>query len=152
MMPSKINEILPPSYLLASIVALVLLHFVMPVSEVAPYPWNLLGLVPLSFGAFLNISADAALKQHQTTVKPFEKSNALVTTGVFSISRHPMYLGMVCIIFGVSVLLGSLTPLFVVPTFAVVLERKFVKTEEAMLEEQFGIEWRNYKARVHKWL
>ncbi len=45
-----------------------------------------------------------------TTVKPFEESQALVTGGVFRISRNPMYLGMTLILLGVTLILGSVTP------------------------------------------
>jgi len=147
----KAKKTLPPAFLLASIVALVLLHFGLPVTTIAPYPWNFVGFVPLAFGVFLNLNADAALKDHETTVKPFERSNALVTTRAFALSRHPMYLGMVCIVLGIAVLLGSFTPVLVVPAFALLLERRFVVPEEAMLAEQFGPEWDEYKKKVGKW-
>jgi len=143
---------LPPTWLLASIVALALLHFVVPVFRIAPYPWNLVGFLPLAFGVYLNLSADAALKTCRTTVKPFEDSRTLVTTGVYRISRHPMYLGMVCIVFGIAVFSGSFTPLLVAPALALLLEQKFVRPEEAMLEKQFGSEWSDYRRRVRKWI
>jgi protein-S-isoprenylcysteine O-methyltransferase Ste14 len=66
--------------------------------------------------------ADAVFKREQTTVKPFEKSTALVVTGVFQISRHPMYLGMVLILLGIAILMGTLTPLIVVVIFGILMD------------------------------
>lgn len=145
------KRILPPVYLLGSLITMFLLHFLLPAGEIAPYPWNLLGILPLLLGIALNLIADAAFKREQTTVKPFERSAALVVTGVFRISRHPMYLGMVLILLGVAILLGTVAPLFVVVIFGVLMELVFVRTEERMLEEQFGATWLDYKKKVRKW-
>ena len=131
---------------------MVLLHFLIPVSKIAPYPWNLLGILLLVIGVSLNLMADAAFKREQTTVKPFEKSAALVVTGVFQISRHPMYLGMVLILLGIAILMGTLTPLIVVVIFGILMELVFVRAEESMLEEQFGATWLAHKKKVRKWV
>ena len=148
----KTKRILPPTYLLLSIATMVLLHFLLPVSKITPYPWNLLGVLLLIIGGSLNLIADAAFKREQTTVKPFEKSTALVVSGVFTISRHPMYLGMVIILLGIAILMGTLTPLIVVIIYGILMEFIFIKTEERMLEEQFGETWVAYKKKVRKWV
>lgn len=148
----KTKRVLPPAYLLLSISTMVLLHFLMPVSETAPYPWNLLGILPMFMGIYLNLMADAAFKREQTTVKPFEKSTTLVVTGVFRMSRHPMYLGMVLILLGIAMLMGTLTPLVVVVIFGLLMEGVFIRAEEKMLEEQFGATWLDYKKKVRRWI
>ena len=121
----RTKRILPPTYLLLSISTMVLLHFLIPVSKVASYPWNLLGILLLIIGGALNLIADAAFKREKTTVKPFEKSTALVVSGVFTISRHPMYLGMVIILLGIAILMGTLTPFIVVVIFGILMELVF---------------------------
>jgi protein-S-isoprenylcysteine O-methyltransferase Ste14 len=143
---------LPPTYLFISITSMVLLHFLIPVTDIASFPWSLLGLVPLLAGIVLNLLADSAFKKAQTTVKPFEKSSALIVDGVFRISRHPMYLGMGLILFGIAILMGTLTPLFVVLVFCILMEKIFIQTEETMLAEQFGEEWITYRNNVRKWI
>jgi len=148
----KANRVLPPVYFLISIVAMALLNFFGPVIEFVRYPWNLLGLVPLGIGIALNLIADAAFKKEQTTVKPFEISTALITTGVFGISRNPMYLGMALILIGIAILMGSLSPLIVIVFFTALMELVFVRTEEKMLEEHFGLAWTEYQSKVRKWI
>ncbi len=129
-----------------------LLNFFGPVYGFALYPWNLLGLVPLGIGIALNLIADAAFKKAQTTVKPFEISTALITTSVFGISRNPMYLGMVLILIGIAILMGSLSPLIVIVFFTALIELVFVRTEEKMLEQHFGLTWTEYQSKVRKWI
>lgn len=148
----KRKPVLPPTYLWAAMIVMVALHFVFPVERIIPFPWDLFGALPLALGAALNIIADKAFRDAKTTVKPFQESAALVTDGVYRISRHPMYLGFVLILLGLAVLLGSLTPFFVVPIFAVVMDRVFIEVEERMLAEQFGRVWLDYKAKVRRWM
>jgi protein-S-isoprenylcysteine O-methyltransferase Ste14 len=148
----KRKPVLTPTYLYVALLAMVALNFLFPVRRIIPFPWDLLGLIPLALGAVLNLSADNAFRRAKTTVKPFEESAALVTDGVYRISRHPMYLGFVLILLGVAILLGSLTPFLIVPIFAIVIDRRFIVVEERMLAEKFGQAWLDYKARVRRWV
>jgi protein-S-isoprenylcysteine O-methyltransferase Ste14 len=100
----------------------------------------------------MNLLADQAFKKHSTTVKPFEESTELVTSGVFSITRNPMYLGMTLILLGIATMLGSATAFLVVPLLAVLLDRIFISPEEEMLDETFGQQFRQYRGRVRRWL
>lgn len=146
------KPVLPPTYLWAAMIVMVALHFAFPVKRIIPFPWDLLGALPLALGAALNIIADKAFRDAQTTVKPFQESAVLVTDGVYRISRHPMYLGFVLILLGLAVLLRSLTPSFVIPIFAVLMDRAFIVVEERMLAEKFGQAWLKYKAKVRRWV
>jgi len=51
---------------------------------------------------------------------------------------------------GLAILLGSMTPLWVVPIFAVVMDRVFIVVEERMLAEKFGQAWLDCKAEVRR--
>ena len=59
---------------------------------------------------------------------------------------------MVLILFGVAVLLGSLTPFFVLPAFSLLMRNRYIVVEERMLEATFGASWLDYKARVRPWI
>ena len=139
-------------YLFISLASMVLLQFFLPVYQLIPYPWNAAGILPLLLGMALNIVADKAFKKTGTTVKPFEVSTTLVTSGAFRYSRNPMYLGMVMILTGVAFLLGALSPFIIIPIFAITMDRAFIVTEEKMLDECFGSKWKQYKADVRRWI
>lgn len=143
---------LPPTYLFTAIVVMVLLHFLFPGVEVVSYPMRLLGCAPLLVGIILNLMADKAFKQNHTTVKPFEESTSLITTGVFRFSRHPMYLGMVLILVGIALLLGSLIPFLVILAFVVLMDVIFIRTEERMMADKFGDTWKKYQENVRRWI
>jgi Phospholipid methyltransferase len=103
---------LPPTYFLASLALMAALAFTLPVAPLLSGWQRAIGLVPIAAGVWLNLAADRAFKELGTTVRPFERSSALATGGVFRLSRNPMYLGMVLMLIGVGValLLGALSP------------------------------------------
>ncbi len=148
----KQKKILPPTFFNAAIAIIILVYFVFPVSKIIHFPWNLPGIFLVIFGVVLNLHADSSFKKNSTTVKPFEKSSRLITTGTFRLSRNPMYLGMVSILLGICIILGSITPFFVVLIFIIVIDYLFIRVEESMLEEQFGNTWLKYKKSVRRWI
>lgn len=146
------KRLLPTTYLLIALIMILILHFTVPIVRLIPLPWNLLGLVPLIIGIAINIAADGALHKAGTTVKPFQESSALISSSVYGISRHPMYLGFVLLLMGAAILFGSLSPWVILPIFIVLMEIIFIRVEEQMLEAKFGTAWLDYKRRVQKWI
>lgn len=131
---------------------MVALHFIVPVRQVVHGAFRLLGLIPMAFGLAVVLSAAGIFDRVGTAIKPFEESSVLVQRGPFLVSRNPMYLSMVCALFGVAALAGSVSPFLVVPAFAILIDRRFIRAEEAILERRFGAEYVAYKARVRRWL
>jgi protein-S-isoprenylcysteine O-methyltransferase Ste14 len=146
------RSVMPTTYLLVALILILLLHFILPLASILTGIWKLIGLVPLLVGIVLNILADQALKRHNTTVKPFKESNELIVDDVYGISRHPMYLGFVLILIGVSLLLGSLSPYVILLCFVVFMEFAFIRKEERMMEDTFKEAWGHYKSKVRKWI
>ena len=147
-----VKRLSPLAYLLVAILLTVALHLLLPFRELIPFPWRLVGLLPILLGIILNVLADRSLKRHETTVKPFAVSRTLVTEGVYRVSRHPMYLGMVLIIAGIAALLGSLAAWLILPLLAVLLDARFVRIEESMLAETFGEAYRRYRQQARRWI
>ena len=146
------KKIMPTTYLLIAILAVIAIHFLFPAAMIIPPVWNLIGIVPLGLGVGINLVADGAFHKVNTTVRPFEESSALVTDGVFKISRNPMYLGFVLVLIGVAVLLRSLSPYVVILAFVILIQVMFITVEEQMLAEKFGPGWQEYRRRTRRWL
>ena len=143
---------MPTIYLLIAMLLCILFHFLIPIVSILPVPWNLLGIIPLILGIWINISADRAFKLTETTVKPFEESSILIQEGVFRWTRNPMYLGFVGILLGISMLLRSLLPYIVIIVFIILIDLVFIRVEEEMLEAKFMEEWKVYRSKVRKWI
>ena len=146
------KKILPPTYFASAIFLIVIVNFIFPITKFLFFPWKLAGLLLLAAGGILNLLADRDFKRFDTTVKPFEYSNKLVTSGVFKLSRNPMYLGMVLFLFGESILFGSLSPFIISIIFMVLLHFIFIKPEEKILLEKFGEEYEVYRNKVRRWI
>ena len=146
------KKVMPTTYLLIALLAMLLLLFSQPLNQIIPMPWNLFGTVPVLLGIGINLLADKALHKAKTTVKPFQESTTLITDGVYGFSRHPMYLGFVMILIGVAALLGALVPWMIVLIYTVQLESVYIQVEERMLSEKFGASWMDYKRKVRRWI
>lgn len=142
----------PPLYFLAALSGAIALDRWLPVTEVIPDPWHWLGLAPLVAGlAMAGLSAQR-FSRAGTGVRPFTEVTVLVTDGFYRYTRNPMYLGMLLVLLGVDVLLGSATPFLLLPVFVFIIQTRFIHREEAVLEAQFGEEFRNFCARTRRWL
>ncbi len=146
------TPMLPPAYLFMALAAMMLLHLFFPVLVLVPAPWHAAGLVPLALGVALNLVAGKSFMRSGNPIRAFEPPQTLVTGGVYRFSRNPMYLGMVLMLTGIAVLLGSLTPFIIIPVFATAIDRVFIVAEEAVLEQRFGDQWNQYRRTVRRWL
>jgi protein-S-isoprenylcysteine O-methyltransferase Ste14 len=87
-----------------------------------------------------------------TPVPSTQPVRTLVTTGVHGLSRNPIYVGMFLIYVGIGVAAGSPWVLLLALPLAVIMRYGVVAREEAYLERRFGDAYREYKARVRRWL
>ena len=144
--------ILPPHYFVLWLVLMALLHVYLPLA-VLLHGWGRgTGLAPLIAGLACVLWHAYALRRAGTPVRPFEAPICLVQSGLYRYSRNPIYLGLIAMLTGVALLQGTLTPLLMVPAYALLLDRAFVRPEERMLETAFGDDYRQYCRQVRRWL
>ena len=101
------------------------------------------------------VVAVLSFKKAKTTVNPLKTENisALVTNGIFSYSRNPMYVAMAILLFGFGVYMGtSLFSTFWTVFFILYLTRFQIMPEEKLLMGIFGNEYKNYCKDVRRWL
>ncbi|HEY2676593.1 MAG TPA: isoprenylcysteine carboxylmethyltransferase family protein [Steroidobacteraceae bacterium] len=148
------TRIPPPLIMLLAATLMWALHRWMPLAIVAVSPWNRLGWVAAVAGIGIAIAAFRRFKQAGTTVNPREPHTAssLVTGGVFGISRNPMYLGLLLILIGWALALGTASPWIVPPLFVVVVAVLQIIPEEQALDKLFGEPYLRYRQRVSRWI
>lgn len=105
-------------------------------------------------GVAFDILGLLAFRQSRTTINPLrpERTSALVTGGIYRITRNPMYVGLALLLTAWAVHLSALWPLLGPVVFAVYINRFQIAPEERILEAKFGDQFRAYAARVRRWL
>lgn len=105
-------------------------------------------------GLVLDFSGLLAFVRRRTTISPLSphKSRALVTSGVYRLTRNPMYLGMVCLLSAWAVWLAALLPWLAPLGFVLYITRFQIRPEERVLTEHFGPVYTDYARRVRRWL
>ncbi len=115
---------------------------------------NWLVAIEVIAGAAFLVPAVVSFILHNTTVNPRSPSNAtsLVTSGVFNISRNPMYVGMLFQLLAFVLWLGELSALFAAVIFFISIDRFQIRSEEQSLRKKFGEAFTEYAKRVPRWL
>ncbi len=105
-------------------------------------------------GVLFTLSAMLTFRRSKTTVNPLkpEAATALVSGGPFRVSRNPMYLGLLLVLIGWAVLLGSPWSLAGPVAFVLYIQRLQIIPEERVLALKFGEVYAQYCARVRRWL
>lgn len=149
---SIFHRVPPPIWLVGFMVLAWLIAQFVPQANILPDPLRALGYFQIGLG--LVLAADVAIRffRKKTPIHPFAAAKRLVTDGMLRFSRNPIYLGLALILLGYVLLRGSVVGLALIPAFMWALTEFVIKDEEAMLEAEFGDEYRDYKSRVRRWL
>jgi len=105
-------------------------------------------------GMIFALAAIVAFLRASTTVNPHRPgaTSTMVTSGIYSLSRNPMYLGVLLVLTGWAAFLSNLLAIALLPAFVVYMSRFQILPEERVLHTKFGSEFTAYKASVRKWL
>ena len=142
---------IPPLYFLLGILLTIPFYFIMPYTRLIPFPYILIGIIFILIGGILNLLANAILKKHNTPHK-FQPSTCCVQTGIFKVTRNPMYAGMVSVVLGMAILTGNLVSFISPIALFLILQYKFIPYEEDKMKQTFGKEYIDYMDKVHRWI
>ena len=145
--------ILPPVYFIATAAMMGLVARYLPIGPtLAPPASYIVGIVMIVAGIGVMLAGVAAFGRAHTPLVPFDQATALVTSGIFRMTRNPMYLGMVITLLGMAFLVGDAGAFLLAAAFFLVIQYRFVRIEEVYMEQLFGGEYLDYKKRVRRWI
>lgn len=145
----------PPTLFLSALAAGCVLELIWPLGPgLASGTWKpvAIGLFFALLGVFFGWRSVARFNEAETSFIIHEPTNALVTAGIYRLSRNPIYIGLVTLYFGLSLMLTSVWCLILLPVLVGVLQKTVIEREEAFLEGKFGDAYTDYKATVPRWL
>ena len=151
--PSRIAW--PPLLYLTAAFAGIALQYALPLPWI-PGPVGemalMLGLLLMAAAVFIDVRTFQELRKHKTTILPTRAASHLVTGGPFSFSRNPIYLGDAMALVGWGLFLGALSAFVVLPGFVMLINRRFIRGEEAALKAAFPDEFAAFARRTRRWI
>lgn len=123
-----------------------------PTPNLPPIAALIMFVLGLGLFALLDPVATARFKQANTNFIPWKPATALVTDGPYRFTRNPMYLGMAALYAGIALGAGLLWALALLPMVLAVIQVAVIGREERYLEDLFGQAYRDYRAKVRRWI
>jgi protein-S-isoprenylcysteine O-methyltransferase Ste14 len=144
----------PPVALVIVAAALMgLLAWAFPVADLRFTPPVRMAAGLVGLGAAIAVAGVLAFRRAHTTVNPMtpDASSAVVSTGIYRLTRNPMYLGFLLALAGWTLMLGTLLALVPLAAFVGWMNRFQIVPEERALRQKFGSEYDAYAQRVRRW-
>jgi protein-S-isoprenylcysteine O-methyltransferase Ste14 len=144
---------IPPAWLLLAAVIAWIQGTYYPLGlSFGGYWADFLGGVLVGGGILLMLLAVVEMRKHRTTVIPHREADAMVTSGIFSRSRNPIYLGDVVLLAGLVLRFDAVLSLPLVPLLLWLLEKRFVIPEENRLRVKFRANFARYCQKTRRWI
>ncbi|MGE8498921.1 MAG: methyltransferase family protein [Pseudomonas sp.] len=111
-------------------------------------------LVVLLVGVVVCLAGVQSFRAARTKVNPLrpDRASSLVSSGIYRVTRNPMYLGFAIVLVAWSILLAAPLTLLGVAGFVLYMNRFQIAPEERALAQLFGDEFSGYQARTRRWL
>jgi protein-S-isoprenylcysteine O-methyltransferase Ste14 len=84
-------------------------------------------------------------------MKP-DAASSVVSTGIYRVSRNPMYVGFLILLTAWAIFLSHPLPFLFLPVFVAYMNRFQISPEERALSAKFGNEYEAYKQSIRRWL
>lgn len=144
----------PPAVAAALAVAMWGVSSIAPVIQLSVVTRMSVAAVFALVGGGFSLAGIIAFRRMKTTVNPLkpETASALVISGVYNITRNPMYVGVAMVLIAWAIYLCSAWALLGPPAFVVYMNRFQIAPEEKVLAALFGAEYLVYRSSVRRWL
>jgi protein-S-isoprenylcysteine O-methyltransferase Ste14 len=111
-----------------------------------------LAIVFILLSVVFCITAFIQFIRSKNAIVPIRSASSLQTTGIYSLTRNPMYFGLLMLYLGLAISKGNWWTLMLTPLLILIVQVFIIKREEAYLERAFGQDYCDYKKRVRRWI
>ena len=118
-------------------------------------PGNLaIALTLAALGAMAAVAGVIAFRRERTTVNPMtpDAASSIVCSGIYCVSRNPMYLGFLLALAGWATYLSNAASALLLPAFVLYMNTFQIEPEERALLAKFGPPFAQYMSRVRRWV
>ena len=131
----------------ATVCVPLLIHDYLP-----PQLGHIIGTSMLLLSAVVTLAAYRSFKTGHTPYHPYSRPKTLITTGVYALSRNPIYLSLVTAHAALGLISGSLWLIVSALVLLLMLDRTVVADEEEILKHRFPRSYPSYRSKTRRWL
>jgi protein-S-isoprenylcysteine O-methyltransferase Ste14 len=110
------------------------------------------GVLLIIFGLGIIFAAKMKMQKANTNIEPWKPTNAIISDGIYSYSRNPIYVAMVLIYLGVTFVFNAVWFLPFLILVLMAMQYGVILREERYLQEKFGKNYSDYKKKVRRWI
>lgn len=149
-------ELKIPPPVVAALIAIAMwgVSLITPLLEVSTRLRAYVAIAIALVGATFSLAGVMSFRRARTTVNPMkpETASSLVDSGIYGVTRNPMYVGLLFVLVAWAAFLSSAGSVLGPLVFFLYIGRFQIAPEEIVLSGLFGTEYFDYKARVRRWL
>jgi protein-S-isoprenylcysteine O-methyltransferase Ste14 len=144
----------PPIFYVLIFIAALFIQKIIPITDTIFQlrTTKVVGIIFLIIGLFFLARSLMQFFQSKNTVILIKPASSLQTTGIYRISRNPMYLGLAIVYIGISCLIGNWWNIILFFFLLLIVQEVIIKREEKYLELEFKQQYDEYKRKVRRWL
>lgn len=110
------------------------------------------GVALICAGITVIVLARREFARHNQPTDPGHPTSTIVSTGVFAVSRNPIYLGAACVLLGIALAFNLPWLLVLLVPALIACHIVLIAPEERYLAAKFGADYQSYAATVHRWV
>lgn len=145
----------PPLIYVAVFLIALILQFRLPLSESLFHytGTKIVGVIVMLVAIvfFLFRSLRQFFRSNNTVVTMLP-AHSLQTTGIYSVTRNPMYVGLSLLYLGIACIIGNWWNFFLFPLLLLIVQEYVIKREEKYLVRRFGEAYLDYRRKVRRWI
>ncbi len=110
------------------------------------------GILAIITGIFFNLPAIRQFVKTKNTLVTVKPANSLQTTGIYAVTRNPMYVSLLLFYVGLGCIVGNWWTMILLPSLVFSISRFVIRREEKYLSRAFGALYTEYRSRVRRWI
>ena len=144
----------PPLFYILIFAAAVFIQKVIPITDkIFHLPaTKVVGAILLILALFFLVRSLRQFFLTKNTLILIKRASSLQTTGIYGMTRNPMYLGLAILYLGVTCFIGNWWNIILLPILVILVQEYIIKREEKYLHLEFGQGYRDYRKTVRRWL
>lgn len=144
----------PPLFYVFTFVASVLIQKLVPLDKVFFFTTQakIIGSIIIGIGLFFSFPSMRQFIKTKNTIVTIKPANSLQTTGIYSVTRNPMYISLLLFYTGLAFFIGNWWNIILLPLLFLFIQQYVIGREEKYLVRKFGNEYMDYRRRVRRWL